>query len=441
MKKQDKNRGIPDGLGSQIQAGDSFITKGNIMGTTVTPFFNRAVPVAWAMGILLSPDTLVLLGNLVGKTGCTGLGLILGSMVMFFIHAANYQTLSQKAGETDFFMTRLGQFVVYLPWITRGFAAVFLSTGILVSSGFVFNEAFLHWFPNFGFAFLLLGILLGIQLPAMPIGFKSQVIFVVLTVAGLLMLILTGIFTPGIQTVDPWPLMPDRSILFLALVLWVGFDLGAFALDQNRGRAGKKRRNPLVWAIGVAGGLFLLWAMVSIQQVPLEELAATGLPHLKTARYLLGDTGRWIMGGIIIFGTLGAVNGLFLACRVNAVEMAGHGLLPQWVKKQGVVPLFLVLATGLMMANGMAGSAKLEIWIRAIFLVWLFSYGLVSLVFLTRQVSLRNLTVSITTLTGVCFLLLSGEDRSLQLIYFCLILGAGLLPGLVLTWKSSGQKG
>lgn len=194
---------------------------------------------------------------------------------------------------------------------------------------------------------------------------------------------------------------------------------------------------PLVWTICATGGLFLLWAMVSIQHVPLVKLASTSLPHLKTARYLLGDTGRWIMGGIIIFGTLGAVNGLFLACRVNAGEMAGHGLLPQWIKKQGVVPIFLALAIGLMMAKGMAGSDKLEMWIRAIFLVWLFSYGLISLVFLTRQAFLANLTASIITLTGVCVLCLSGEDRSLRFTYFSLILGAGLLPGLVSTWKSS----
>lgn len=412
------------------------------MGTNANTLFTQAIPIAWAMGIMLSPDTLALLGNFVGKTGWTGLGLILGSMVIFFIHAANYQTLNQKVGETDFLMTRLGQLVVYLPWTTRSFAAIFLSTGILVSSGFVFNEVFFHWFPNFGFAFLLLGILLGIHLTGIPIGFKAQVLFVALTVAGLLILILTGIFSPGTQAVAPWLLIPDRSILFLALVLWVGFDLGAFGLDQNTGREGKKKiTGPLVWTIGVTGGVFLLWAMVSIQHVPLTKLASTSLSHLKIARYLLGDTGRWIMGGIIIFGTLGAVNGLFLVCRVNSGEMAGHGLLPQWIKKQGVVPIFLALAIGLMMAKGMAGSDKLEIWIRAIFLVWLFSYGLISLGFLTRQVSLANLTASIITLTGVCFLFLSGEDRSLQLICFSLTLGAGLLPGLVFTWKSSRQKG
>jgi amino acid transporter len=423
------------------------LAKGEIMGIKANTFFSKTIPITLAMGIMLSPDTLVLLGNIVGKTGWTGLVLIFASMVIFFIHAANFQNLSQNTGETDFLMTRL----VYIPWTTRGLATIFLSTGILVSSGFVFNEVFLHWFPNFGFAFLLLGILLGIHLTGIPMGLKAQVIFVTLTVAGLLTLILAGILTPGsqilgtqllgsqppgIQATAPGIMIQDRSILFLALVLWVGFDLGALALDQNTDRPGKSKKvGPLVWTIGGTGILFLLWAMVSIQHVPLAKLASSSLPHLKTAKALLGDTGRFIMGGIIIFGTLGAVNALFLACRVNTNEMAGHGRLPQWTKNQGVVPIFLALAIGLMMAKGMAGSDKLEIWIRAIFLVWLFSYALISLIFLTRQFSLANLAASLITLTGVCFLLLSGGE----IIYFSLTLGAGLIPGFVFTWKSSKQ--
>ncbi len=74
-------------------------------------FFTKVIPIALAMGIMLSPDTLVLLGNLMGKTGWTGLVLMLASMVVFFIHAANYQNLNQNTGETDFLITRL----VYIP--------------------------------------------------------------------------------------------------------------------------------------------------------------------------------------------------------------------------------------------------------------------------------------------------------------------------------------
>lgn len=90
-------------------------------------------------------------------------------------------------------------------------------------------------------------------------GLKAQVIFVTLTVAGLLTLILAGILTPGSQVLGaqataPGIMIQDRSILFLALVLWVGFDLGALTLDQNTDRPGKsKKLGPLVWTIGAQG--------------------------------------------------------------------------------------------------------------------------------------------------------------------------------------------
>jgi hypothetical protein len=42
-------------------------------------------------------------------------------------------------------------------------AVVFLATGLLVSSGFAFNEIFVYWFPNFGFAYLFLAILCSLQ--------------------------------------------------------------------------------------------------------------------------------------------------------------------------------------------------------------------------------------------------------------------------------------
>jgi hypothetical protein len=48
--------------------------------------------------------------------------------------------------------------------VSRVLAAVFLATATLVASGFVFNEVFAQHFPNFAFAFLMLGTLLAINL-------------------------------------------------------------------------------------------------------------------------------------------------------------------------------------------------------------------------------------------------------------------------------------
>ena len=46
------------------------------------------------MGVLISPDTLVLLGNFMGKAGWKGLGLLAGTMILFFIQAANIKILN-----------------------------------------------------------------------------------------------------------------------------------------------------------------------------------------------------------------------------------------------------------------------------------------------------------------------------------------------------------
>ncbi len=385
------------------------------MGSHSDTLFTKAVPIALGMGVLLSPDTLTLLGNLMGNTGWAGLGLMLGAMVIFFIHAANVQTMDQSNLQTHF-----NGLVVYLPWTARVFTSVFLSTGILVSSGFVFNEVFLHWFPNFSFAFLILFLVLALHLLGTPIVIKAQVAFVAITILGLVLLILAGLFTTGNPVSPPVVHPPDRSLLFLPLLLWIGFDLGASA----------KRKGSLVRTIALSGVLFLLWAMVSIWHVPLEKLASSTIPHLKTARYLLGDTGRYIMGTIIIFGTLGAVNSLFMGCKNEASHLAKQGMLPQWITKYKMVVIFLSLVIGGMMAKGMAGSEHLETWIRAVFIFWLFSYGLLAVSVLKQSFSLANVMGFTLTMAGV-ILLLSEREQVLPVIYFIIILGTGLIPGMI----------
>ena len=266
---------------------------------------------------------------------------------------------------------------------------------------------------------------------------KAQVAFVALTITGLVLLILAGLFTTGTPSTAPMVQWPDKSVFFLPLLLWIGFDLGAFA--RNTKRNPSKKIGPLVITIALSGILFLLWGMVSIGHVPLEKLASTTIPHLKTARSLLGDTGRYIMGGIIIFGSLGAVNSLFLGCVINAADLAQQGLLPQGIKKFNIVSIVLSLTIGIMMAKGMAGSEHLEIWIRSGFILWLFSYGLMAAGILKQGFSLTNAVGFTLTMTGVIFLLLSKEDSFLRIIYFFTILGAGLIPGIILIRKSSNK--
>ncbi len=379
----------------------------------------RLTPLALGLGILISPDTLIRLGNFMGNTGWTGLVLLTAVMVVFLFLAPGV------AGQ------KKHRVWTYLPLTVKAFAATFLSTGVLVSSGFVFNEVFLYWFPNFGFAFLLLALVLAVHLYGIKTAYTTQVIWVSLTLISLLPLIISGLVSPD----DLSPAFPDQlpglSVFFVPLMLWVGVDLAALA--PTRLSNDQKKSNALGLTIAVAGILFLLWGTVSVFQVPLAKLSGSSIPHLKAARSILGDPGRYLMGAVIIFGTLSCVNALFLACRISAGNLVGLEFFPRWAGR--CVPILLSAVIGLMMAKGMAGSENLELWIQAVFILWLLSYS--GIFNRRRKSSPANTLAMILIPTGAAFLLLTGEAWQLKTIYFLVILGIAWVPGILFTLKSS----
>jgi len=375
------------------------------------------VPAALALGlgIPLSPDTMVILGNFMGKTGLSGLVLLAVTTALFIGIALNMAPgLTIGTGAQAF-----------LPLAVKGSAAVFLSTGILVSSGFVFNEVFVYWFPNFGFAFLLLAVIFVIQSSGTDTALKFQILFVGLTLGCFFSLILSGLIQSG--TESPQAPGSDQGSMALALMLWIGFDLAWSSPGQNRSKT-----TPVAVITG-AGLVFILWGLVSISHVPLEKLDASSLPHMKTADALLGQTGRYIMGTAVIFGTLSAVNALFLACGHTAEQLASQNLLPLWTRKTVFIPLVLSLTIGLMMGLGMAGSDDLELWIRAAFLLWLMTY-------VRPGRSPVKLFLTAIPATGMAWILFSGDRPGLTMLYMIIILGPGLVPGLILSLTSKPSK-
>ena len=383
----------------------------------------KLMPLVLGLGILISPDTLVRLGDFMGNTGWTGLAVLTVATALFLLLAPaleKQQAVRKKPGVNTFF-----------PLILKFSATLFLSTGVLVSSGFVFNEVFIYWFPNFGFAFTLLALVLGIHLAGIQAALKAQVVFVSLTLICLLSLIIPGLAAPG-STAPAFPdQMPGLSVFFVPLLLWVGVDLGA--LSPGSGKTGyHKISNALGVTITLAGIIFLLWGVVSILQVPLGKLSGSSIPHLKTARAIMGDQGRYLMGAVIIFGSLSGVNALFTACRMTAAGIAGSGFLPRGIDRY--VPFVLAAGTGLMMAMGLAGGENLEIWIQAVFILWLLSYsGIFSG---HRKIS----PAAILIYTGSAMLLFSGEAWQLKTVYFLVILITAWIPGVLLSLKSSFRK-
>ncbi len=397
------------------------------------------IPAACCLGIAVSPDTLVMLANFAGHTGYYSIGLLLPAMAVFIVFAGLFTSLGaasfDSASEARLLQNFLGPLLVYLPFFIRIFAVLFVSTGVLVSSGFVFNEVFWHRFPNFAFAFLLLAILCILHLTRLSVALHAQIWLVVTAIFGIVLLIVYGLWSGEPIPQDAWKKMPGAGVVFLPFLLWIGMDLGFFPL------AGKKTMSrAMVLSVLAAGILFSLWILVSIGYVPLDRLAYTSIPHMITARHIAGDTGRALMGMVVISGSLAAVNALFLACRINAGHMAGQRLLPGWMNRPRVLPILLAGAIAVMMAMGMAGSPLLESWIRATFVLWLLSLAVTGIAFYlqTRHPGLP--AAACLALAAGIFILKTGDKTMLIMMLIGFMLAIALTAGGFYGFKTHKNK-
>ena len=67
--------------------------------------------------------------------------------------------------------------------------AIMIATSLVVTSGFVFNEVFVYWFPNFLFAFILLGIIFMINIFGEKLWGGFQIFSIASVFVGMIILI------------------------------------------------------------------------------------------------------------------------------------------------------------------------------------------------------------------------------------------------------------
>ena len=327
----------------------------------------------------------MVVGNTSGRAGYWLAGVVMLAALMHMITTMAYRKgFARYAGSSREIRFVRGAFgavpVVYVSLCARVTITVFASTALLATAGYVFNEVFLYWFPNLGFSFCLLGVLLLMNLLGTRVAAFLQIVFVVGALGGLVFLTMAGIFhwgEPSLPTqTGSTPLAYLTQIGVAGLLVFVGFDLAGFSGDDDGNPA-----NAMTAAIVVVGLLFIGWGWVSIQYVALDKLADSSIPHLKTARALLGQPGRIWMGMIILTGASAAVNALLLAVSRMMADMAVEGLLPPFLaagkNKTTMSVLLLGALVAVMLASGMAGEPILEMYIKAGMCFWLIHYAVI----------------------------------------------------------------
>ena len=410
----------------------------------------HAIAVAWVVGMLFAPDNLILLGNNAGSMGVMFILLLLGGMSVYMLHSRCYKNIvayrQGAAGEFEWISDTLGPAAGVIFSIgSRVLSAVFLATATLVASGYVFNEVFVQRFPNFAFAFLMLGTLLAINLCSRQLSEKIQLFLSGTALAGILALALIGIFqwfkASGIVHSPTFARPLNGS--FSILLLFVGFDLLTFSRNQSPDHASSLQRH-LFLGLCLAAMVFCFWGIASLLYVPAERLADTTIPHILVAKKILGQPGRVVMGLVIIAGTGAAVNALFMGVGEMIADLGRKSIwpfLPRFFTRSLTTTILLTLAIAVMMALGVAGTDDLDTYIRASLILWLLNYALINLALLLhgprwapqlkkpliwRQTVPHGATFMLM-IAGSVILIATDENPGLIIRYLCIMFfGIGL---------------
>lgn len=405
--------------------------------------YSIAIPI----GVMLSPETLVLLGNSAGYNG-----------IVFFLSVATAAVVSCSCAYCLFYPERqaeegnelsllagvIGRFpAAGLVLSARLSVTLLVATSVLVTAGFAFNEIFLYWFPNFGFAFFLLGSILVFNIIDKSWAAKFQLLLMACTLLSFSVLLFAGLFSsPSDNSTTQAAELTSLAAASGALLLFLGFDLIINSQVKNK-------LVPAVAAIFTMCILFIFWGGLSRAYVPSASLVESTLPHLKTARAIMGQNGRLLIGVVVICGATAAVNGLFLYMGKTVGDLAGQAVLPRLKGEQTLHRLSSILMSvtiGILMMTGLAGEDKLSIYYRGALVLWL---ALLTVrCFASAYVHSSSKSFSTVALTTGCIigllsilLVAAAEYTQEQLIfclqvYICALLLMLIWPGMVKLFPS-----
>jgi len=383
----------------------------------------------FAMGLMLSPMFLAIFGNTLGEMGSIFVVFVVMAAVFQVFNARLYcqalQLEPRTGSEAVLIGSAMGPMAGFVfPMCARLVVATSLTASLLSTSGFVFNEVFVYWFPNFGFAFLLLAALLAINLAGRKVAGRFQVGFVAMAVTGLLILSFWGFSTSGRAPLHApsWDNLQGLRAVFIALILFTGVDFSHLSSPPSNTQP---PTTAMVSAIAAAAGVFCLWGTATLFNTSPENLAGTTVPYMTSARRIMGQEGRLIMGGVLLAGTCAAVNAIFISSGRLLTLMVDRGFPPDkrvnrhghWGTARFLPVLLLAASTALLMLAGAAGSPLLEIFVHAGLVFWILNFAAVH--FSAWLLEKRHLRSSLEIHSGAS---LSHLFFAAVLVFGCLVL-------------------
>ena len=392
---------------------------------------------------ILSPESLVLAGNAAGHGVFFSIAVLVFYAVAVIVSVGVSRLAVQGMKPAISPGGRQGENWLSILSISGVLgAALCVSTGVLVTAGFTFNEVFYYRFPNFGFSFLLLGVILLLHLFGTDQSrHLVQGVLVLVGALFLTILVLTGMVKAGMESsqIEQTALPGSSPLSFLPLLLvFVGIE----KISNWRKEITLDVKTIAIFLLMLT--IIIAWVYVSGAFVDGSRLALSSIPYMNSASAIMGQTGRLLMGVIIIVGSLAVV-----ICLLNfskddikrVLSVPENSQLPRFAS------VLLIVFVGVMMGTGMAGTDRLERFIRASLLVWLGAYGISSLFKCYRSDSIAPLikiigigTSGVVSVSGIALLLFHKEAGETALAVLFIILAGSFLTYLVQYWHDKAQK-
>lgn len=389
-----------------------------------------------AIGFMISPLSLVILGNSAGNLGkwflwalpCIAvIHLWTAYLYFWFLNSPDFnEKITINKVDLRWFFTTL-QFSSLIPF------CIGASTLILAMAGYALNEIFFYWFPNllFSICFLIFIVALNFLIPDASRHIQKWA--VVVFVVSMLILIALGFLNRANQVSEihevVQPTYVDWRSMALLFWLFMAADL-AYYYDAAYQKRSSFVLISIITAIIAVVAVFWFWGNVSMNFSSSQRLSDSTVPHSVVARAISGETGRKIMGIAILAGSFASVNTLLMGVSSVVVSKARSGqifsMLTKKVLQGNMIMVILSIGILSMLIAGMAGKNFTETLCRSAFYLWLISHGILNL-YVIRQISgsvkmenrglvLPGIVAAATFMSGTVVLLVTDPDMLIALI-------------------------
>jgi hypothetical protein len=343
-----------------------------------------------SMGFMISPLSLVVLGNSAGLIGQWLLWILPFIAMINLWTASIYMRFRQglcpsgslkptdSTPKSKWILTIL-QLSSLIPF------CIGASTLILAMAGYVFNEIFLFWFPNLLFSICFLILVVTVNLIGSSISRSFQSLAVVIFLGSMILLLILGVLN--------WeePIFETQNISFMisvdwrpvVLVFWLFMAAELSLYHDEVYQNVRAQPFSLLFAFVGCFVIFWLWGLASLYFASLERLSESTVPHSIVARAISEENGRKIMGIAILTGSFASVNTLLAGVTSVMTSMAKSrhifSILNRKVFGGNAAMIILFLGILCMLLTGIAGKEITNTFTNSGFYSWLISYAGINL--------------------------------------------------------------